>query len=91
MGGPPGTNDRTFGGRREEGLRGHMTKNNPPVRYMWVLVPTTYENEKGKAVDADAEVLVEPGKTVFVDELPSPFDCDPEGLTDLPVHDAEQD
>jgi len=25
------------------------------------------------------------------DEDESPFDCDPEALTDLPVHDVEQD
>jgi hypothetical protein len=60
-----------------------------------VLVPTTYENEDGETVHADAEVMVEPGTTgfvrAFVDELPSPFDCDPEMLTDLPVHDLEQD
>ncbi|WP_253736340.1 hypothetical protein [Halohasta salina] len=58
-----------------------------------VLVPTTYENEDGETVHANAEVMVEPGTTgfvrAFVDELPSPFDCDPEALTDLPVHDEE--
>ena len=58
-----------------------------------VLVPTTYENEDGETVHADAEVMVKPGDTgfvrAFVDELPSPFDCDPEALTDLPVHDEE--
>jgi len=58
-----------------------------------VLVPTTYENEDGETVHADAEVMVEPGTTgfvrAFVDELPSPFDCDTEVLTDLPVHDEE--
>jgi hypothetical protein len=56
-----------------------------------VLVPTTYENEDGETVHADAEVVVEPGTTgfvrAFVDELPSPFDCDLEALDDLPVHD----
>ena len=60
-----------------------------------VLVPTTYENEDGESVHADAEVIVEPGTTgfvrAFVDELPSPFDCDPEDLDDLPVHDIEHD
>jgi len=60
-----------------------------------VLVPTTYENEDGETVHADAEVMVEPGTTGFVraftDELPSPFDCDSEALADLPVHDVEQD
>jgi len=60
-----------------------------------VLVPTTYENEDGETVHADAEVMVDPGTMgfvrAFVDELPSPFDCDPEMLTDLPVHDLEQD
>ena len=60
-----------------------------------VLVPTTYENEDGETVHADAEVMVEPGTTgfvrVFLDELPSPFDCHPEVLSDLPVHQSEQD
>jgi len=60
-----------------------------------VLVPTTYENEDGETVRADDEVVVEPGTTgfvrAFVDELPSPFDCDPDALTDLPLHDVEQD
>ena len=59
-----------------------------------VLVPTTYENEEGKTVHADAEVLVEPGKSgfvrAFIDELPSPYDCDPEALDELPIHDADQ-
>jgi len=27
----------------------------------------------------------------FVDELPSPFDCDSKVLDDLPVHEVEQD
>ncbi|WP_049900701.1 hypothetical protein [Natrinema sp. J7-1] len=56
-----------------------------------VLVPTTYENENGEAGHADTEVMVKPGTTgfvrAFVDELPSPFDCDPETLADLPAHD----
>ena len=60
-----------------------------------VLVPTTYENEDGETVRADDEVVVEPGTTgfvrAFVDELPSPFDCDSEALDDLPTHDLEQD
>ena len=60
-----------------------------------VLVPTTYENEDGETVHADAEVIVEPGTRgfvrAFVDELPSPFDCDSEVLDDLPVHNFEQD
>jgi hypothetical protein len=60
-----------------------------------VLVPTTYENEDGEMVHADAEVMVEPGTTgfvrAFVDELPSPFDCDPTILAELPVHDLSQD
>lgn len=60
-----------------------------------VLVPTTYENEDGETVHADAEVMVEPGTIgfvrAFVDELPSPFDCDSEVLDDLPVHNFEQD
>ena len=55
-----------------------------------VLVPTTYENEDGETVHADAEVLVEPGTTgfvrAFVDELPSPFDCDTDVLGELPVY-----
>jgi hypothetical protein len=60
-----------------------------------VLVPMTYENEGGETVHADAEVMVEPGTTgfvrAFVDKLSSPFDCDPETLADLPVHDIERD
>lgn len=60
-----------------------------------VLVPTTYENEDGETVQADAEVMVEPGTRgfvrAFVDRLPSPFDCDSEELTDLPLYDSEQD
>jgi hypothetical protein len=56
-----------------------------------VLVPTTYENEDGETVHADGEVMVEPGTLgfvrAFVDELPSPFDCDLEALGDLPAHD----
>ncbi|MFK8214420.1 hypothetical protein [Haloferax volcanii] len=59
-----------------------------------VLVPTTYENEDGETVHADAEVMVEPGTTgfvrAFVDELPSPFDCNPAALTDLPICESEQ-
>lgn len=58
-----------------------------------VLVPTTYENEDGETVHADDEVIIESGTTgfvrAFVDELPSPFDCDPEVLDDLPTHDLE--
>jgi len=60
-----------------------------------VLVPTTYENEDGEMVHADDEVMIEPGTTGFVralvDEFPSPFDCEPEALDDLPAHDVEQD
>ncbi|WP_225871817.1 hypothetical protein [Halosegnis rubeus] len=60
-----------------------------------VLVRTTYENEDGETVHGDAEVMVEPGTTgfvrAFVDELPSPFDCDPEALTDLPLYDSERE
>jgi len=60
-----------------------------------VLVPTTYENEDGETVHADAEVVVEPGTEgfvrAFVDELPSPFDCDSEALADLPLYDSERD
>ena len=60
-----------------------------------VLVPTTYENEDGETVHADAEVMVKPGTTgfvrAFVDELPSPFDCDPESLANLPVHNSFRD
>ena len=60
-----------------------------------LLVPTTYENEDGETVHADDEVMIEPGTTgfvrAFVDELPSPFDCDSEDLDDLPVHDTEHD
>jgi hypothetical protein len=58
-----------------------------------VLVPTTYENEDGETVHADAEVMVEPGTTgfvrAFVDELPSPFDCDTDVLGELPVFEPE--
>jgi hypothetical protein len=54
-----------------------------------VLVPTTYENEDGETVHADGEVMVEPGTTgfvrAFVDELPSPFDCETDVLRELPV------
>jgi len=60
-----------------------------------VLVPTTYENENGEMVHADAEVMVQPGTTgfvrAFVDELPSPFDCDPEEQADLPQYDSERE
>jgi len=56
---------------------------------------TAYENEEGETIHADAEVMVEPGTTgfvrAFVDELPSPFDCDPEVLIDLPLYDSERD
>jgi len=55
-----------------------------------VLVPTTYENEDGETVHADAEVMVEPGTTgfvrAFVDELPSPFDVDMDALKRLPTY-----
>ncbi len=58
-----------------------------------VLVPTTYENEDGETVHADAEVMVKPGAggfvRAFVDELPSPFDSESEALADLPVHGKE--
>lgn len=58
-----------------------------------VLVPTTYENEDGETVHADAEVVVEPGTEgfvrAFVDVLPSPFDCDTGNLDELPVFERE--
>jgi hypothetical protein len=58
-----------------------------------VLVPTTYENEDGETVHSDAEIMVEPGATgfvrAFVDELPSPFDCDTDVLRELPVFEPE--
>lgn len=58
-----------------------------------VLVPTTYENEDGETVHADAEVMIKPGTTgfvrAFVDELPSPFDCNPALFDELPVHDID--
>ena len=58
-----------------------------------VLVLTTYENEDGETVHADAEVIVEPGTTgfvrAFVDELPSPFGCDTDVLRELPVFEPE--
>ena len=54
-----------------------------------VLVPTTDENDEGETVHADAEVIIEPGADgfvrAFVDELPSPFDCDMGVLDDLPT------
>lgn len=57
------------------------------------LIPTTDENDEGETVHADAEIIIEPGEDgfvrAFVDELPSPFDCDTEVLSDLPVHDEE--
>jgi len=60
-----------------------------------VLVPTTYEDVDGETVHADEEVVVKPGTVgfvrAFVDELPSPFDCDPDVLIDLPAHDLDQD
>ncbi|QLC32862.1 hypothetical protein EFA46_001090 [Halarchaeum sp. CBA1220] len=60
-----------------------------------VLAPTTYENEDGEPVHADAEVIVEPGTIgfvrAFIDELPSPFDCDPESIANLPVHNSFRD
>lgn len=58
-----------------------------------VLVPTTYENEDGETVHADAEELVEPGTRgfvrAFIDELPSPFDCDSNVRSLLPEHTPE--
>jgi hypothetical protein len=58
-----------------------------------MLVPTTYENEDGETVHADAEVMVKLGTTgfvrAFIDELPSPFDCDSETLVDLPTLNEE--
>jgi len=55
-----------------------------------VLVPTTYENEDGETVHADAEVMVKPGTTgfvrAFVDGLPSPFDVDVNSLDSLPAY-----
>jgi len=58
-----------------------------------VLVPTTYENEDGETVHADAEVMVKPGTRgfvrAFVNELPSPFDCDTDVLRELPVFEPE--
>lgn len=56
-----------------------------------VLVPTTYENEDGETVHADAEMMVEPGTRgfvrAFVDKLTGPYDCDSKILADLPTHD----
>ncbi|MFP8889685.1 hypothetical protein ACLI4U_07930 [Natrialbaceae archaeon A-CW2] len=58
------------------------------------LVPTTSEYDEGEIVHVDAEVIIEPGTEgfvrAFVDELPSPFDCDTDVLTDLPVYSPEQ-
>lgn len=60
-----------------------------------VLVSTTYENEDGETVHADAEVMVELGTTgfvrAFVDELPSPFDCNRETLSNLPIYNLRQE
>lgn len=54
-----------------------------------VLVPTTYENEEGEIVHADAEVIVKPGTPgftrAFIDELPSPFDSKLDDISDLPT------
>ncbi len=54
-----------------------------------VLVPTTDENNEGETIHADAEVIIEPGADgfvrAFVDELPSPFDCDMDVLDELPT------
>lgn len=51
----------------------------------------TYENEDGETVHADAEVMIKPGTTgfvqAFVDELPSPLDCNPALFDELSVHD----
>ncbi len=59
-----------------------------------ILVPTVSENDEGETVHSDAEVIIEPGADgfvrAFVDALPSPFDCNPEVLADLPVHDVER-
>jgi len=53
-----------------------------------VLVPTTYENEEGENVHADAEVMVEARTTgfvrAFIDNLPSPYDCRPKDIGRLP-------
>jgi hypothetical protein len=47
----------------------------------------------GKTVHANAKVAVEPEikglVRAFIDELPSPFDCDSEALAGLPAHDEE--
>jgi len=55
-----------------------------------VLVSTTHENEDSETVHADGEVMIEPGiqgfVRAFVNEFPSPFDCDLEALSDLPVY-----
>lgn len=60
-----------------------------------VLVPTTYDNEDGETVHADAEVMVVPGTAgfvrAFIDELPSPFDCDSAMLTELPDYAVQTD
>ena len=54
-----------------------------------VLVPTTCDNDDGEIVHADAEVIIEPGTEgfvrEFVDELPSPFDCDLDVFDELPI------
>ncbi|ELY51073.1 hypothetical protein [Natronorubrum bangense] len=59
-----------------------------------VLVPMTNENDEGETVHADAEVIIEPGADgfvrAFVDELPSPFDCDMGVLDELPTFDMRE-
>jgi len=54
-----------------------------------VLVPTTYEDEDGETVHADAEVMVEPGTTgfvrAFVDELSSPFGVGVDAINEHPL------
>ena len=99
------TGDCTSGGRSLTGSRTRAVKTESEVlrnvsqEYIEegvpVLVPTTYENEDGETVHADAEVMVEPGTRgfvrAFVDKLPSSFKCPLKALSDLPVHQSEQE
>lgn len=58
-----------------------------------VLVPRTYENNEGETPHAEVEIIVKPGTRgyvrAFVDAVPSPFDCRPGEIDDLPVCDIE--
>ncbi|UTF54474.1 hypothetical protein [Natronosalvus rutilus] len=59
-----------------------------------LLVPTVYENNEGETIHADAEVFIEPETEgfvrAFVDELPSPYDCEMKILSSLPTFSLEE-